>query len=268
MSYNKEQIQRDIEFQNDDYKRIIEMEIKVFLGKLIDEIEEIFRYYRMPIRRSSIEMLIDEIEPDLKNEIGYKKIMNILSDGTYYAMNNTSNALETIDTMVNSQTEIVKNIDFSDLINIITRYMNRQTQNDNVLGELRSTLRKKFNNLYESANSINNEFIQKNKSYLENNLLASKEENKSNHPMLNQVINSLKPTLKNQSADKTMESLEKTFELLEENGFSKDDITIVIDELLKELPFGPTILVEYLNNKKEELTQSITQNSSFAAAFK
>ena len=77
-------ISRDIENKNQEFNIIYDKEFRKFENNLLYEIEDLLRYYRIRINSSQLESMIESIIPMLKNQSGYKKIMNknleILSD--------------------------------------------------------------------------------------------------------------------------------------------------------------------------------------------
>ena len=77
-------ISRDIENKNQEFNIIYDKEFRKFENNLLYEIEDLLRYYRIRINPSELESMIESIIPMLKNQSGYKKIMNknleILSD--------------------------------------------------------------------------------------------------------------------------------------------------------------------------------------------
>lgn len=247
-------ISRDIENKNQEFNIIYDKEFRKFENNLLYEIEDLLRYYRIRINPSELESMIESIIPMLKNQSGYKKIMNknleILSDLMH---NSNINIQEAKEFSIKEQESINRTSNLEacimDIIKIFRSKTNYQI-NGNSFDELISITKKQIIKLNEIINELNNELIKDNAS-----LLSTEKDNDMSNEKQN--FDDYKKAVQTLPSDKLIQYLDNEFSMIEPN------VAInYINRLKFELPFGRIDVEEYLKNKENELKEILKQEQS------
>lgn len=257
--FDFEQISKDSEKKNEEYKELYEQEYKRFEKNLLNELEDFLRYYGIRISINDLEKLIEEIKPMLTNQMGYKEIMtknnNILAD---LRKSPNLNIEEAKEFSISEQKQISLRSNLEECIMDIRKMFKNRIRNqirEDKFDELISVIQKQIRRLDEKTHELNNALIKDNESVLSLDKVAtiSSEE---------QALNRCKSALKTLPNDKVIMFLETEFSMLE-----PDVIRRIINNLMFELPFGDSELKSYLDNKQEEINNITREQEKKASGF-
>lgn len=262
--FDFEQISKDSEKKNNEYKELYEQKYKEFKNNLLNDLEDFFRYYGIRISIDDLEKLIEEIKPMLINKMGYKDIMTKNNEILANLRRSPNlNIEDAIDFSINEQKQINLKSNLEDCIMDIKKMVKSKIKNqirEDKFDELISILRKQIRKLDDQTHELNESLIKSNKSFLsfDKGATISNEE---------QALNRCKTALRTLSNDKVTMFLETEFSILE-----PDVVRSIINDLMFELPLGDSELKSYLENKKEEIKSIIKGQekkvSDFESMFK
>lgn len=255
MVYDANMLQKIITDNNDQYENKINKKISMFKQTLLSELEEIFKYYKIYVLPSSIESLLDDTIFSIKNNLGYKKIMIIISDAVSSLMSNKQNKTQILDEAIEKQNLINRQVDLNNSLIELKKNFSKLNINQTTLDEILSTIKRRLIFLQAEAGELTDLYIKTNKSKVKQ---AGQEidvsvnfENKN----ITDVLNRCQRAINELEEDKAIAFLQNEFSML-----SSDEIKMIIASLVSQVPFGTKMLEQFLTEKDDEIKNISNDN--------
>lgn len=257
-NYNSEQLYDVISKKQSEVLINYESEFNNFKRKLLNEIEQLFRYYQVAFNLNKVEYIIDEHLTDFKNKAMYKKIMNKSNDMFFELRNVPDDKIKEFSKFsISELNQMNRKTDLVDAyMELISDFKKRIPMKENAFDELRIMIRGQVNRLQDTIMQSNDTFIKTSEQILtqQNTLGISNS---------NQVLNNCTKAIHTLSPEQAIEFLENEFSMLDEK-----QVTTIINNLLSETPSDE--IKNYLENKINELRQLANEKnkeSSLSSAF-
>ncbi len=253
--YDANKLQRTIVDNNDQYEYEINKKISMFKQTLLSEIEEIFKYYRIYVSLSSIETLLNDITFSIKNNLGYKKIIIIISDAISELLSSSQNKAQILKEAFERQNLINRQIDLNDSFIELKRNFSNLDINQATLNEILSAIKRRLIFLQTEVGELTNLYIKTNKSKIEKEMReVDVDINVENKNIIN-ILNKCQKAVNELDEDKAIVFLQNEFSML-----NNDEINLIITAIVRQMPFGVPKLEQFLKEKKEEVQSNNSVN--------
>lgn len=244
--YDTSKLQKIIIDNNNQYEYKINQKISMFKQTFLSEIKEIFKYYKIYVSPSSIETLLDDITFSIKNNLGYKKIMIIISDSISELLSNNQNKDQILKEAFERQYLIYRQMNLNNIFMELKRNFCNLDINQTTLNEILLAIKKRLMFLQTEVDELTHLYIETNKSKIE----KEKHEIDDNINFENKntisVLNRCKRAINELDENKAIVFLQNEFSMLRDY-----EINQIITTLSSQIPFGCKKLEQFLTERQD-----------------
>lgn len=253
MVYDTEKMQHIAEENNDMYSNEVQLKIRKFKERLKFEIEDVFKYYHIIVNPGSIEEMVESLDASIKNDIGYKKIMIIMSDAMGEIRTSKQYPNQILADSFIKQKQANNQMDVLKTYMELSRRFRRLEIDSRIIDELLSLIQKNLLVLQNEVQDLTDQYIKNNEKQI--TTLGHEISGIDNTPnSIVEVTQKCKMAINQLDEKKAIEFLQNEFSMLDNK-----QINDIILNIMSQLPFGAVELEEYLKNEQERIN---TPNSS------
>lgn len=247
MIYDTEKMQHIANENNGMYSNEVEQKIKKFKERLKFEIEDVFKYYHIRVYPSSIEDILENFDASIKNSLGYKKIMIIISDAIGEIRTSKQDPNQILTESFNKQKQTNNKIDMTNIYIELARRFKMLEVDSRIIDELLSLIKKDLVTLQNGVQDLTDQYIKTNEKQISTLGHEISGTDDIQNPIV-EVTKRCQTAINDLDEKKAIEFLQNEFSMLDNK-----QINDIILNIMSQLPFGAVELEEYLKNEQKRI---------------